>query len=153
MQRARLIQLIADRQALTTTRSASFLCYFCGIRDAKFFGFSCSCSCSVEDGARARIPSFEYDYEHHFIEHEQDFLVPSSNNATSKLAPAVHLVIALVGFGLRLAPAVHLVRLLAIDQSSANATIMSLCDCCGKVSQIAASVLQDRRLPLAASTG
>ena len=62
------------------------------IRDASFFGFSCSCS--VEDGARARIRSFEYDYEHHFIEHEQDFLMQSSNSATSKLAPAVQEMIA-----------------------------------------------------------
>ncbi len=64
------------------------------IRDASFFGFSCSYSCSVEDGARARIRSFEYDYDHHFIEHEQDFLMQSSNSATSKLAPAVQEMIA-----------------------------------------------------------
>ncbi len=53
------------------------------IRNASFFGFSCSYSCSVEDGARARNRFFEHDYEHHFIEHE-DFLMQSSNSATSK---------------------------------------------------------------------
>ena len=62
----------------------SFEVVHLGIRDALFLGFSCSCSCSVDDGDPARIRALEYDYEHHFIEHEYDFVSRSSISATSK---------------------------------------------------------------------
>jgi hypothetical protein len=60
-----------------------------GFRDSPILGFSCSYSCSVDDGARARIRSFEDDNEHHFIEHEHDFLSRSLKSATSKLTRRV----------------------------------------------------------------
>ena len=43
-------------------------------------------SCSVEEGARvrARIRSFDDDYEHDFIEHDLDFVTMSSKKRTSK---------------------------------------------------------------------
>jgi len=53
-------------------RRSPFEAVLFGIRDAL---------CS-----RARIRSFEYDYEHHFIEHERDFLIQSSNDVISKLS-------------------------------------------------------------------
>jgi hypothetical protein len=63
-----------------TTCSVSFEVAHSGIRDASFLGFSRSYSRSVDDGARSRIRAFEYDYEHHFIEHEQDFLSRLTNS-------------------------------------------------------------------------
>lgn len=43
-------------------------------------------SCSVEEGARvrARIRSFDDDYEHGFIEHDQDFVTMSSKKTHVK---------------------------------------------------------------------
>ena len=43
-------------------------------------------SCSVEEGARvrARIWRFDDDYEHDFIEHDQDFVTMSSKKRNIK---------------------------------------------------------------------
>ena len=51
------------------------------------------CSCSVEDGDRARIRTFCFNYTHHFIEqeqeHEHDWLTKTSEITTTKLVMAV----------------------------------------------------------------
>jgi hypothetical protein len=75
---------LPQRNGFFTTRCVSLEVAHSGIRDASFLGFSCSYSCSVDDGARNRIRAFEYDYEHHCIKHEHDFLSQSSNSATPK---------------------------------------------------------------------
>jgi len=79
-----LIDTVAKSESTgqSTTKASAFLELHPWVAKP---GFSCSYSCSVDDGARARFRSFEYDNEHHFIEHEHDFLSRSSKCATSKL--------------------------------------------------------------------